>query len=114
MEYCETEEELLRKTFDVLWDYPFILTFNGEDFDLRYLSHRAMNLGFRRSEIPIEIGKRVCLLKYGVHIDLYKFFFNRSVRVSPSTTATWDVTLNDVGNALIGMEKFLGKKPSET
>ena len=41
VEYCETEEELLKKTFDVLWDYPFILTFNGDDFDLRYLSNRA-------------------------------------------------------------------------
>jgi K+-sensing histidine kinase KdpD len=30
-----------------------------------------MNLGFRRNEIPIEVGKRVCLLKYGIHIDLY-------------------------------------------
>ena len=41
VEYCETEEELLKKVFDVLCDYPFILTFNGDDFDLRYLAHRA-------------------------------------------------------------------------
>jgi DNA polymerase I len=106
LEYCETEEELLRKTFDVLWDYPFILTFNGDDFDLRYLSHRAMNLGFSRNEVPIDIGKRVCLLKYGVHIDLYKFFFNRSVQIYAYSNRYRDVTLDDVGNALIGVEKL--------
>ncbi len=106
VEYCETEEDLLRKTFDVLCDYPFILTFNGDDFDLRYLAHRAMNLGFSRSSIPIEIGKRVCLLRYGIHIDLYKFFFNRSIQIYAFNNRYRDVTLNDVGNALIGVEKF--------
>jgi DNA polymerase I len=106
VEYCETEEDLLRKTFGVLLDYPFILTFNGDDFDLRYLAHRAMNLGFSRSEIPIEVGKRVCLLKYGVHIDLYKFFFNRSVQIYAYSNRYRDVTLDDVGNALIGMQKL--------
>ncbi len=106
VEYCETEEELLRKTFDVLNDYPFILTFNGDDFDLRYLSHRAMNLGFSRSEVPIDIGKRVCLLRYGIHIDLYKFFFNRSVQIYAYGNRYRDVTLDDVGNALIGVEKI--------
>jgi DNA polymerase I len=106
VEYCDTEEELLKKVFDVLLDYPFILTFNGDDFDLRYLTHRAMNLGFSRYEIPIEIGKRVCLLKYGIHIDLYKFFFNRSIQIYAFNNRYRDVTLNDVGNALIGTEKI--------
>ncbi|MGZ4850716.1 MAG: DNA-directed DNA polymerase I, partial [Candidatus Bathyarchaeia archaeon] len=106
IDYCQTEEELLRKTFDVLVDYPFILTFNGDDFDLRYLTHRAMNLGFGRREIPIEVGKQVCLLKYGIHIDLYKFFFNRSIQIYAFNNRYRDVTLNDVGNALIGSEKI--------
>jgi DNA polymerase, archaea type len=106
IEYCDNEEELLRKTFDVLLDYPFILTFNGDDFDLRYLTHRAVNLGIPRYEIPIDVGKRVCLLKYGVHIDLYKFFFNRSVQIYAFNNRYKDVSLNDVGIALIGIEKL--------
>ena len=106
VEYCENEEALLRKTFDILWNYPFILTFNGDDFDLRYLSHRAANLGLRKNETPIEIGKRVCLLKYGVHIDLYKFFFNRSVQIYAYSNRYRDVTLDEVGSALVGMEKI--------
>ncbi len=106
VEYCETEEELLRKVFDVLYDYPFILTFNGDDFDLRYLAHRAANLGFSKRDIPIEIGKRVCLLRYGVHIDLYKFFFNRSVQIYAYGNRYKDVSLDDVGTALIGTQKM--------
>ncbi len=110
LEYFETEAELLRAVFEVLWDYPFILTFNGDDFDLRYLNHRALNLGIRRNEIPIEAGKRVCLLKYGVHIDLYKFFFNRAIQIYAFKNSYRDVTLDDVGSGIIGMEKIQLKK----
>ena len=106
VEYCETEEELLHKVFDVLWDYPFILTFNGDDFDLRYLVHRAYNLGFTKKEIPIDIGKRTCSLRYGIHIDLYKFFFNRSIQIYAYGGRYKDVSLGDVGNALLGVEKI--------
>ncbi len=106
VEYCDTEEELLRKIFDVLNDYPFILTFNGDDFDLRYLAHRAYNLGLTKKDVPIEIGKRVCLLRYGIHIDLYKFFFNRSVQIYAYGGKYKDVSLDDVGCALIGTPKI--------
>ncbi|MGA2386593.1 MAG: DNA-directed DNA polymerase I [Candidatus Bathyarchaeia archaeon] len=106
VEYYETEEELLKKTFDVLWDYPFILTFNGDDFDLRYLSNRALKLGMKPSEIPIQVLDRVCLLKYGIHIDLYKFFFNRSVQIYAYGNRYKDVSLDDVGNALLGEQKI--------
>jgi len=107
IEYFDSEEKMIRAVFDVLWDYPFVLTFNGDDFDLRYLAHRAMDrLGFKRSEIPIEIGQRSCLLEYGVHIDLYKFFFNRSIQIYAFNNRYRDVTLSDVGKALIGLEKI--------
>jgi DNA polymerase I len=107
IEYFDSEEKMIRAVFEVLWDYPFVLTFNGDDFDLRYLAHRAMDrLGFKRSEIPIEIGKRSCLLEYGVHIDLYKFFFNRSIQIYAFNNRYRDVTLSDVGKALIGLEKI--------
>ncbi len=106
VEYCETEEELLKKTFEVLWDYPFILTFNGDDFDLRYLSNRALKKGIKASEIPIVVGDRVCSLKYGVHIDLYKFFFNRSIQIYAYGNRYKDVSLDDVGNALLGEQKI--------
>jgi len=106
VEYCDSEEQLLRTVFDVLWNYPFVLTFNGDDFDLPYLTQRAVNLGISRSEIPIDVGKRSCMLAYGVHIDLYKFFFNRSIQIYAFSNRYRDVTLGDVGKALLGIEKI--------
>lgn len=106
LEYFDTEEKLLRAVFDVLWTCPFVVTFNGDDFDLRYLAHRALNLGFRQSEIPIEVGHRNCLLHYGVHIDLYKFFYNRSIQIYAFGNRYRDVTLDDVGKALINLRKI--------
>ena len=106
LEYFDSEEKLIRAVFHALWDYPFVITFNGDDFDLHYLAHRAENLGLRRSEIPIEVGRRVCLLKYGVHIDLYKFFFNRSIQIYAFSNRYRDVKLDDVGTVLIKMEKI--------
>ncbi|MDR1993920.1 MAG: DNA-directed DNA polymerase I [Nitrososphaerota archaeon] len=106
VEYCESETELLCRVFDVLNDYPFILTFNGDDFDLRYLAHRACNLGFAKKSIPIDVSKRVCFLRYGIHIDLYKFFFNRSVQIYAYGGKYKDVSLDDVGSALIGTQKI--------
>jgi DNA polymerase I len=105
LETFDSEEKLIRSVLNALWDYPFVLTFNGDDFDLRYLFHRALNLGIRRSEIPIEVGKRSCALSYGVHIDLYKFFFNRSIQIYAFNNRYRDVTLNDIGKTLIGLEK---------
>lgn len=110
IKYFASEKELIKETFDFLWRYPFVVTFNGDDFDFRYLAHRARKLGFQKDEIPIEVGKRVCLLKYGVHIDLYKFFFNRSIQVYAFGGKYRDVTLSDVGKALVELEKIALEK----
>jgi DNA polymerase I len=110
IEYFDTEKDLLTAIFDILWDYPFVLTFNGDDFDLRYLSHRAANLGFRKQDVPIEIGRRVCLLRTGIHIDLYKFFFNRAIQIYAFGNRYRDVTLNDVGKGVLGLEKIKNEK----
>lgn len=110
IKYFDSEKELIKETFDFLWRYPFVITFNGDDFDFRYLAHRARRLGFQKDEIPIEVGKRVCLLKYGIHIDLYKFFFNRSIQVYAFGGKYRDVTLSDVGKALVELEKIALEK----
>jgi len=106
VEFFDSEEDLIRAIFEVLRDYPFVITFNGDDFDLPYLAHRALNLGVSRSDVPIEVRRRVCLLKNGVHVDLYKFFYNRSIQIYAFSNKYRDVTLNDVGKALIGMSKI--------
>ncbi len=111
VEFFEREEDLIQAIFEVLWDYPFVITFNGDDFDLRYLTHRALNLGMQKTNIPIEVGRRVCLLRKGVHLDLYKFFYNRSIQVYAFSNKYRDVTLDDVGKALVGLAKIELDKP---
>ena len=107
VEYFDSERELLQAVFDALWDYPFVVTFNGDDFDLHYLFNRATRkLGFRENEVPIEVGRKTCTLPYGVHIDLYKFFFNRSIQIYAFGQKYKDVTLNDIGDSLVGMTKI--------
>jgi len=105
LEYYESEERLLIEIFKVLLDYPLVLTFNGDDFDLRYLWHRAQRLGFTRDQIPIEMARDSAQLKYGIHLDLYKFFFNRSVQVYAFGQKYRENTLQEVGSALVGLEK---------
>ncbi|MEM2935919.1 MAG: 3'-5' exonuclease, partial [Candidatus Bathyarchaeia archaeon] len=111
VEYYNSERELLLKVFEALWDYPFVITFNGDDFDLRYLWRRAQNLNFRRSEVPIEAGRRVCLLTHGIHLDLYKFFFNRSIQVYAFSQKYRGVTLDELGEALLGKTKIELTRP---
>ena len=105
LEFYDNEEELLAALFESLLDYPIVVTFNGDDFDLKYLYHRAQRLGFRNEEIPIELGRDVAFLKYGVHIDLYKFFFNRSIQIYAFGQKYRENTLDAVGEALINTSK---------
>ena len=105
LEFYDNEEELLTALFEALFDYPIIVTFNGDDFDLKYLYHRAQKLGFRNEEIPIELGRDVAFLRYGVHIDLYKFFFNRSIQIYAFGQKYRENTLDAVGEALINTNK---------
>jgi len=106
LEFYDGEEELLVALFHALLIYPVVITFNGDDFDLKYLYHRAQRLGFRNEEIPVELGRDVAFLKYGVHIDLYKFFFNRSIQIYAFGQKYRENTLDAVGEALVGSAKI--------
>ncbi|MGA2461210.1 MAG: DNA-directed DNA polymerase I [Candidatus Bathyarchaeia archaeon] len=106
LEFFDSEEDLLIALFHAFLEYPIIVTFNGDDFDLKYLYHRAQRLGFKNEEIPIEMGRDVAYLKYGVHLDLYKFFFNRSIQVYAFGQKYRENTLDAVGEALVGTQKF--------
>jgi DNA polymerase I len=106
LEFYDNEHDLLIAVFQALLQYPIVVTFNGDDFDLKYLYHRAQRLGFRNEEIPIELGRDVANLKYGVHIDLYKFFFNRSIQIYAFGQKYRENTLDGVGEALVGTSKI--------
>ncbi|MDV3278638.1 MAG: ribonuclease H-like domain-containing protein [Nitrososphaerales archaeon] len=114
----DDEAEMLRAAFDKMMDYPVIITFNGDNFDLRYLKHRADNLKIGESENPIELQRVESSVKHGIHIDLYNFFKNRSIQVYAFSNKYTEHTLNGISEALIGKSKLefegeIGELPLE-
>lgn len=117
IEYFDSEKELLEATMKILDSYPLILTFNGDNFDLPYLRERARRLGIPEENIPIipRPRDRMVTLRNAIHIDLYRFFNNRSMQVYAFGNKYRDVkTLNEIAKALLGIGKiYLEKRISE-
>ncbi len=106
--FFDDEKDLLSEVFKHIVQYPFILTYNGDDFDLNYLYHRALKLknGFKSEEIPISLGNNVAYVRPGIHIDLYKTFNNRSIQGYAFNNRYTDHTLNGVSKALLNEGKI--------
>ena len=100
------ERSLVEEVFRVLDEYPVVLTFNGDNFDLRYLRNRARKLAFSQDENPITLGRRFAYLRNGLHIDLYRFFLNRSIQIYAFGNRYRENNLNDVAGAVIGKKKL--------
>ncbi len=111
VEFYDDERELLLAVFGALVDYPVVITFNGDDFDLRYIFHRAERLGFTRQEIPIEPGRDKYSLRYGIHIDLYKLFSITALQVYAFGKKYESVSLDELGASLLGLKKIELAKP---
>ena len=111
--FFKSEKDLLIETFRILWKYPIILTFNGDNFDLNYMFHRANKLKIDRDLNPIQIkrgfgflSKADCDLRKGVHIDLFNFFFNRSISGYAFGGSYESASLNAISDALLGRKKY--------
>ena len=100
------EASMIRGAFAKMMEYPFLITFNGDDFDLRYLVHRAEKLGVDENEIPIYLMRQEASLRHGVHIDLYRFFNNRSVQIYVYGNKYSEHTLNGIAEAVLGKSKI--------
>lgn len=111
--YFKDEKELIKETFRILWKYPIIITFNGDNFDLNYMFHRANKLKIKRSINPIHVKRGFgllsqsdCDLRKGIHIDLFNFFFNRSISGYAFGGAYQSASLNAISAALLGRKKY--------
>ena len=102
----DNEREIIRETFKLLDEYPVVLTFNGDEFDFKFLRNRAKNLGIPDSENPIVLGRRFAFLRNGVHLDLYRFFMNRSIQGYAFGNRYRENTLNEISLSLINQEKL--------
>ena len=100
------EKKMIQDAFEIIKTFPFVLTYNGDEFDLPYLYNRAAGLGVKNSENPLYMMRDSATLKEGVHIDLYKVLSNRSFQIYAFSQKYTDFSLNSVSKALLGKEKI--------
>ena len=109
--FFKTERELVIETFRKIWEYPIVVTFNGDNFDNSYLYNRARKLKIDESLNPILTSRgggmvtRNTEYKHGVHIDIFQFFANRSIKGYAFGGAYLQNSLNDISSNLLGAEK---------
>ncbi|NOZ89019.1 MAG: DNA-directed DNA polymerase I [Crenarchaeota archaeon] len=105
IEIFDDERAMLLETFRIIANYPIVLTFNGDSFDFTYLYNRALKLGIDRSLIPFRFSKNYISLRYGLHIDLYKFFSTKAIQTYAFGNAYKEFTLDAIASALLGEHK---------
>ncbi|HJJ23268.1 MAG TPA: DNA-directed DNA polymerase I [Nitrosopumilus sp.] len=104
--FYDLEKEMIQDAFGIIEEFPFVVTYNGDEFDLPYLYNRAERLGIKNSENPLYMMKNSATLKHGVHIDLYRTFSNRSFQIYAFSQKYTNFSLNSVSKALLSKEKI--------
>jgi len=107
--YFDDEAEMLVKAFEVINDYPIVLTFVGDTFDLNYLYHRAQRLKVDMDTYcPIRMNRAndTAFLRSGIHVDLYRFLKNPSIRIYAMSGAYDRVNLETIAQGLLGKGKL--------
>ena len=102
----EDEKQMLLDAFEIIKSFPFVVTYNGDEFDLPYLYNRAKNYGIKDSDNPFYMMRDSATLKEGVHIDLYRTLSNRSFQIYAFSQKYTSFSLNAVSKALLGKEKI--------
>ncbi|MEM1526109.1 MAG: DNA-directed DNA polymerase I [Ignisphaera sp.] len=114
VEVFDSELHMILESLLVISRYSVVLTFNGDNFDLRYLYVRALKLGIPKELIGIKIKKvvkggrkieYVAELVHGIHLDLYKFFNNKAIQTYAFEGRYKEVNLDSVAQALLGIGK---------
>lgn len=113
VEIFDSEIALLLEALSILSQYPVVITFNGDNFDLRYLYMRALKLGIPKEFIGIKIKKvlkgnsveNIAKLTMALHIDLYKFFNNKAIQIYAFEGRYKEVNLDSVAQALLKVGK---------
>jgi len=103
------ERRLLKDFFNEIINHQIILSYNGDNFDLPYLLNRGRKLGL---DVPIYEGfkhgfyhKKQYHFVGTIHLDLFRFFANNSVRLYAFGGKYSRLRLDDVAEALLGEKK---------
>ena len=109
--FYDNEKRMIQDAFDIIADFPFVLTYNGDEFDLPYLYNRARTLDVPGDENPLYMMKNAATLRRGVHIDLYRTMSNRSFQIYAFSQKYTNFSLDSVSHALLGERKIDYGKP---
>ncbi|NHI83774.1 MAG: DNA-directed DNA polymerase I [Candidatus Thorarchaeota archaeon] len=105
--YYEDERKMLLDAFQLMDDYPIVLTFVGDAFDLQYLYNRAKKLNVDMdTDCPIYLARDLALLRKGIHVDLYRFLKNPSIRLYALSGAYEQSNLDSIAHGLLGIGKL--------
>ena len=102
----ENEKDMILNAFKIISSYPFVITYNGDEFDMPYLYNRAERLGVKKSDNPLYMMRDSATLQEGLHLDLYRTLSNRSFQIYAFSHKYTDFSLNSVSKALLNEEKI--------
>jgi len=102
----DKEKDMILDAFRIISEYPFVITFNGDEFDMPYLYNRAERLGIPNNDNPLYMMRDSATLKHGVHIDLYRTFSNRSFQIYAFSHQYTDFSLDSIARALLHESKI--------
>ncbi len=105
IEVFNDELSLIKRMLEIITDYPIVITFNGDNFDLPYILNRSRRLGFRDIDLYLKRGKNEMRISWGIHIDLYKFFKNVSIKTYAFNNAYDIISLDTISKALLNKGK---------
>jgi len=112
IEIYDSERALVLDAIRIIANYPLVVSFNGDAFDMPYLYNRALKLGVDRRLLPFRFtgggGQHVptVKLRYGLHIDLYRFYNIKAIQTYAFGNAYKEFTLDAIAQALLGEKKI--------
>lgn len=105
VEVFDSDGRMLIRALKIMRNYPIIITFNGDDFDLKYMRKRAERLGIGDYLSDLIIKRNGVDASWGIHIDLYKVFNNHALKVYAFKDRYHGSNLDEVSEALLGESK---------
>ncbi|MHA2502181.1 MAG: DNA-directed DNA polymerase I [Candidatus Kariarchaeaceae archaeon] len=102
----DSEQELLINFFQVVNQYPMALSFNGDNFDCPYLITRARKVGVPEDDILLRKGRIDSYFDDALHIDLYLFFRQASIRIYAFSAKYDSASLDELSSTLLGEGKL--------
>ena len=106
LKFYDDEKKMIEDTFSLVDEYPVLLTYNGDGFDLPYLYNRANRVGINKQKNPFYMMRDSATLRNGVHLDLYRTFSNRAFQIYAFGQKYTDFSLNSVCKGILGEGKI--------